>query len=268
MAQLWSAVLRAGDGAALSHITAAELDELTGKQNSVTHVTIDGSRRVTISGGENPDLPRIVVHRSARISQALHPTRTPPRTRIEETVLDLTQTAETLGEATDWLTRACSRRLTTQQLLRNAMTERAKLRWRGELTEALEDISEGIHSRLEWRYVHDVERPHGLPRAIRQARNRSGSQSRYLDNEYRRYGLVVELDGRAAHPVEARWLDIRRDNASAAADLATLRYGWADVTALRCRTAGEIAAVLQLRGWPGRLRPCEPHCAAVRRNSA
>ena len=35
---------------------------------------------------------------------------------------------------------------------------------------------------------------------------------------YQAYGVVVELDGRVAHPVEGRWRDTRRANASAAAD--------------------------------------------------
>ena len=32
----------------------------------------------------------------------------------------------------------------------------------------------------------------------------------------------------------------------------TLRYGWSDVTAYPCRTAGEVARVLVRRGWVGR----------------
>lgn len=121
----------------------------------------------------------------------------------------------------------------------------------------------GAHSPLEWRYVRDVEIGHGLPRAARQARSQAGHRTRYLDNNYVEFGLVVELDGRAAHPIEERWQDIHRDNISAATGMVTLRYNWADITTDPCRVASEIAAVLSLRGWTGRLRPCGPACTAV-----
>jgi hypothetical protein len=83
----------------------------------------------------------------------------------------------------------------------------------------------------------------------------------YQDVTYHAYGVVVELDGRVAHPVELRWRDIRRDNASAAADSQqTLRYGWADVTERTCLVAAEVGAVLAGRGWDRRLRRCGRTC--------
>ena len=57
-------------------------------------------------------------------------------------------------------------------------------------------------SLLEYRYVHRVERPHGLPAARRQARIRQRTGNRYLDNLYEGYGVCSELDGTAAHPAE------------------------------------------------------------------
>jgi hypothetical protein len=265
LALLWGAVLRAGRGAALSHHSAAELDKITDEVNSTIHVSVETARCISIRAGEqHAHAPPVTVHRSARLVRARHPARVPPRTRVEETVLDLTQASGDLEEAVAWVTHACSRRLTTGGLLLAAMAERTKLRWRAELTDALSEASTGVHSRLEWRYVRHVERPHGLPRATRQSTSRARRRTRYFDNEYEQYGVAVELDGKAAHPSEARWRDIHRDNASAAAGLVTLRYSWADVTLRRCHVAAEVAAVLQIRGWPGRLRPCGPACAAPR----
>ncbi len=77
---------------------------------------------------------------------------------------------------------------------------------------------------------------------------------------YQAYGVVIELDGRAAHPEEWRWRDIRRDNASAAGGQQTLRYGWADMTGRPCGVAAEVGAVLTGHGWDGRLRRCGPAC--------
>jgi hypothetical protein len=263
MAVLWAAVLRGGPGAALSHYTAAELDGLADKPSRSIHVMVCLTRQPTISGQEVRLGPKIVIHRSARIKEARHPVRMPPRTRTEETTIDLVQTSSNIDQALSWLITACGRRLTTAELLRAAMAKRSKLRWRTELTDALADVGEGVHSLLERRYVRGVERAHGLPHAARQARSKAGQRTRYLDNRYREFGVAVELDGRAAHPVEARWRDIHRDNASAGMDIVTLRYGWADVTDDPCRVAAEVARVLKLRGWTGRPRPCRPGCPAI-----
>jgi len=59
-----------------------------------------------------------------------------------------------------------------------------------------------------------------------------------------------------AHPVEARWYDIHRDNYFASTGIVTLRYSWADVTSRPCQAAAEIAALLRMRGWTGTLRSC------------
>jgi hypothetical protein len=263
-AVLWAAVLRGGPGAALSYETAAELDGLIDKPGGCVHVTVGPPRQLTISSQEGwGQAPKIIIHRYGRLSEARHPARTPPRTRIEETVMDLIEASPDIDQALSWPITACGRRLTTGGLLLASMAARPRLRWRAELTGALTDIDGGIHSVLEWRYVRYVERPHRLPRAQRQAASRVGARTRYLDNHYREYGVAVELDGRAAHPAEARWRDIHRDNASAKAGIVTLRYSWADVTGEPCRVAAEVARVLQLHGWTGRPQGCGPRCAAA-----
>jgi hypothetical protein len=227
-------------------------------------VTVGPARQVAVPGRDLPRAPELIFHRCNRLDQVRHPARTPPRTRIEETTIDLIQVAPNLDKALSWLMTACGRRLTTAELLLESVAARSRLRWRTELTSALADIGEGLHSVLEWRYVHRVERAHGLPSAERQAISRAGEQARYLDNRYRQFALAVELDGRAAHPTEARWRDVRRDNASASMGIVTLRYGWADVTEEPCRVAAEVASVLRLQGWTGRMRACGPGCPASR----
>jgi very-short-patch-repair endonuclease len=81
---------------------------------------------------------------------------------------------------------------------------------------------------------------------------------------YTEYGVVVELDGRLAHPDENKWQDKARDNAAAAAGRQSLRYGWEQVKWNACATAAEVARVLQLHGWDGRPRPCSPSCPVQR----
>jgi hypothetical protein len=249
-AMTWAAVLRAGPGAALSHQTAAELDQLVRGPTPLIHVTVPTSRRVAVW------VPGLVVHRSGRLLQARHPTRLPPRTRVEETVLDLAEKARTADDAFEWIFRACSGRHTTPQRLRATMQARKKLRWRGELTEALGDVAGGTHSGLERRYLRGVERPHGLPLAIRQARVLSGGHVLYRDVLYEEYGVAVELDGAAAHPPEESWLDRHRDNAATVDGVVTLRYSWADIATRPCLVAGEVGVVLLARGWPVSPRRC------------
>jgi very-short-patch-repair endonuclease len=252
-AELWAAVLRVGPLAILSHESAAELDGLTSKRSSLIHVTVpDGKHIERISG--------IRLHRSERLAEARHPSRTPPRTRIEETVLDLTQTAKSIDGAFGWLCQGCGSRLTTSDLLLTALHQRRKVRWRRILVSALGDIGDGAQSVLEIHYVRDVERPHQLPRARRQAKMTRSSGRIYLDNLVDRYQTCIELDGKAAHPAAERWRDIARDNASAADGFITLRYSWPAVTERPCQTADQIATVLRQRGWTGQPTPCGPSC--------
>ena len=85
-------------------------------------------------------------------------------------MLDLAQLARTLDDACGWITRACGKRLTTEQKLRTALAMRKKMRWRAELDDVLAAAGDGIHSVLEYRYLRDVERAHGLPRSRHQVR--------------------------------------------------------------------------------------------------
>jgi hypothetical protein len=258
---LWAGALRCGPAAALSHFTAGELDGLVDRPREVIHVSIPDHQRVCFSKAEfDYGSPRIVLHRSVRLCSARHPARTPPRTRTEETVLDLVDLADTFDAAFGWLSAACGRRLVTAGHLRRAVASRARLRWRADVLAALEEISEGVMSNLERGYVRNVERAHGLPAPQRQVRLRRGMRSAYLDVLYDDFGLAIELDGLGSHPAEARWQDIHRDNHFAGEGIITLRYSWADITCRPCQVAAEIALVLRMRGWIGTLRSCGSAC--------
>lgn len=257
-AQLWAAVMRAGPEAMLSHQTAAELDGFAPRVSRLIHVTVPRAQRIV-------KLPGVALHRSGRVDLARHPARTPPRTRVEDTALDLAQTARTFDDAFGWLSRPCNGRLTTPLLIRSAMQSRGRVRWRAQLDRALSDIADGVMSALENRWVRDVERAHGLPAARRQVLIISDGMRYYIDNLYREFGVGVELDGQAYHPADERWLDIGRDNALAAEGILVLRYGWADVYDRPCPTAVQFGDVAIQRGWTGSLRPCAPACPVISR---
>jgi predicted transcriptional regulator of viral defense system len=255
-AWLWAAVLRAGDGAVLSHQTAAELHGLIESPAETIYVTVPSTRRVRT--------PDIAIRISGRIGEARQPNREPPRTTVEETVLDLIQVSRTFDDACGWLTRACGKRLTTEAKLRDALSLRKKMPWRAELDDVLAAVGHGIHSVLEYRYVRDVERAHGLPRSRHQVRVVIDGQVMYRDVYYEEYRLAVELDGRLAHPDEERWRDSRRDNKSGARGIYTARYGWRDVYGHPCETASVQAQILRERGWPGAPVPCSASCPVGR----
>jgi len=256
--RLWAAVLSAGPGAALSHETAAELHRLADKPAEPIHITVPAARRISAAEG-------ISLHRSARVMEAVQANTYPPRTRVEETLLDLTQTARTFDDVCGWVTRAIARELTDETRLNAAMSVRRRLRWRTDLNELIAAAAGGDHSVLEFRYDRDVERAHGLPEAARQvAFTTLGGRRGRRDRVYQSFGVVIELDGRLAHQPEDQWRDKTRDNAAAADGKQTLRYGWSQVKWQPCETAAEVARVLRRRGWGGRPRPCSPGCPVQR----
>jgi len=257
-AQLWAAVLYAGKGAQLSYETAAEVNGLTNRQSPVIHVSIPANRRVSPPDG-------LEIHLSAYLDvKARFPRGVVPHTLVEETVIDLISAAGSLDEACGWVTAAFGRRLTGEGPLRSTLSARRKLRWRGQLDEMIIAAAGGAHSLLEFRYDRDVERAHGLPPAKRQVPFTKPDGSRgFRDCYYEKFGLVVELDGKQAHPAERRGLDRSRDNDATAGGRSTLRYDWDDVTRHGCRTAAQVARSLASRGWKGQLRPCSPACQAA-----
>jgi len=256
-AQLWGVALRAGPRGALSYRTAAELYELVpvAGRGGLIHVTVPiGCRTGLITGA--------AVHYTRSIETVRHPALLPPRTRVEETVLDLTKVSASFDEAFDWLCKAVGRRLTTPNLLESALRNRPRARWRADLEVALSDVADGARSPLERRYFTAVERPHGLPKPRRQAKIIVGRRSRYLDNFYEEAQLAVELDGIAFHPPEQRWADSHRDNDHAGWGIVTLRYSWADIVNRPCEVAAQVGELLRRRGTPVGLRQCGAECKA------
>ncbi|MFD2080583.1 DUF559 domain-containing protein [Actinopolymorpha cephalotaxi] len=248
----WAALLYAGTDALLSHGTAAELwglrDEPVGADAPVD-VTVSWDRRV------RPQ-PGLRLRYSTRVTAIRHPSRLPPRTRVEDTVLDLAATAEQFPEVVGLVCSACQRRLTTPARLLAALAARPNAPWRAPLRTMLAEVEKGAQSPLELAYLRTVERAHGLPRGTRQAHRRTNSISQWVDVCYDEYLLVVELDGRLGHVGDGAFRDRRRDNHAAETGYWTLRYGWAETIGRPCEVAEQIARVLRLRGWRGRVRAC------------
>lgn len=258
-ARLWAVVLRMGDDAALSHDSAAE------QWGFGTGAT--GRIHVTVPAKSNParwteELRAVVVHRSANWEGYMVPLLTLPCTPVPHTILDLVASARTHDDAYAWLSRAVTRRKATTAMVAAALPGRARMPRKTWLTDALTDITDGVHFPLERRWTRDVERAHGLPKADRQSRREGREGIRYLDNFYEPFNLAVELDGLAFHPTEDLDKDRRRDNeATIAHSTRTLRYGFKEVANRPCEQAEQFGRALVKQGWPAStLKPCGPAC--------
>ena len=202
------------------------------------------------------------IHRARDLPGKVHPAASPTRTRLEHSVLDHMEGAGA-GVVVDIITRSVQRRLTTARRLRETLAHRPRHTHRTLITEVLADVGEGAQSPLERRYLRDVERAHDLPRGTRNQAERTESGTRYPDVRYRRWSVVVELDGHAAHPYEEAFRDMHRDNRLAVEGDMVLHFGWRDVIGQPCKVAAQVTQVLQVRGWTGSTRACGPFCRTL-----
>ena len=247
-ATAWAGVLLGGDQARLGPEASGHLWQLVAEPE-VVDVLVPYGRGCSADGPWTFVRERPGVRTPRSVGQ-------PPRLPAADTVLDLAARRED-GEVVDLVTRAVAQRVTSVPGLRRALDDRSRHPARKLLLSLLADVDEGVESGLELRYLRDVERPHGLPRGTRN-RYRNGLRYR-SDVGYDDFGLLVELDGRLGHDGVGRFRDFRRDNAFAVRELITLRYGWHDVVEWPCAVAGQVATVLQGRGWDGVPTRC-PRC--------
>ena len=256
-AQLWAAVLYAGEGAVLSHKSAGELQGLVGEPDDLIHVTVPTSRRVTPARG-------LVIHLSdlpGRLDEYAEGEL--PATQLPDTVIDLVEASISVDDVYGWVTKAFGRRQVTVDVvdLLVAVQSRRKLRWRAELKEAIVVAAGGAHSALELLWDKSVEHAHGLPISRKQVPFvKEGGRVGYRDREYAPFGLIIELDGKKAHPDEQRGHDSARDRQASVGRKETMRFGWRETRYAGCKSAVQVIEVLWRRGWRGRPKPCSRGC--------
>ena len=251
---VWAAVLYCGDGALAGGRTALWLARAFTRCPAPLEICVPESRLVRVRTG-------ITVHRVRDLASRGHPAANPPRVRIEHAVLDVANRENRPEAVCDVVLRVLQQRLSTAQRMATCLASRSRHRWRALITELLAESADGVHSPLERRYLRDVERPHGLPRAARNRPERDADgRRRYRDVRYEPWRLIVELDGREAHPVDEAFRDLRRDNAVVLSGEGVLHYGWRDVTGRACLVAAQVALALRDRGWNGQIRRCGASC--------
>ena len=248
----WAAVLNSWP-AALCHESAVRAAEGPGRRDrddAVLHVAVASSRHLVAP-------PGVRLHRSTSLLENVRWNLGPPRVRYEDAVLDTSLDAPSDLRSVAVLADACGSRRTTALRLLEVAEARTRLSRRAWLVGILNDVATGTCSVLEHGYLTRVERPHGLPRGERQVSHRHQGSHVFRDVEYRKAGVVVELDGRLFHSsVERRDVDMDRDLDAAVEGRETLRVSYGQVFDRACRTANRLAAVLTRHGWAGSARAC------------
>lgn len=200
------------------------------------------------------------LHRRRDIDRLVQWNLGPPRVRYEQAVIDVAANSITDFDTVAILSRAVQSRRTTTMRLLEAMEHRDRVPRRAWITKVLTDIAEGTCSVLEHGYLTRVERPHGLPRADRQAVGLGRAGRIYRDASYE-VPLVVELDGRLFHDsAEGRDSDFDRDLVTQVEGRLTTRLSWGQVYDRPCWTASQVGMLLRQRGWTGSAQPCGPGC--------
>ena len=243
----WGGVLLGGEGSRVGGTAAGHLFGMVETPPRTVQLWIPGDRRRV---DQDP-----WTFRREEAGERLRSIGTPPRTTIEDTVLDLCAVHDEAGMV-DVVTRAVQSRLTSARQLRRRLSQRTRVRGRRFLETLLADVEEGAQSKLELEYFRNVERAHGLPRGRRQVR--AGSSVR--DVLYEEWDTIVELDGRRGHQGVGRFRDMARDNVATLSGAATLRFGWHDTVGEPCAEAVMLETVLRGRGWTGHIHACR-RCA-------
>lgn len=252
LSRAWAGVLLGGQGSRIGGSAAARLEGLQDTDPDRVTVLVPHTRQPRPHPGWEFRRERPGVRSSRSVGD-------PPRTTVEDTVLDLCAEARP-EDVVGWVTSAVQRRRTTPVRLRVAISTRARVPHRALLESLLTDVADGAESPIEVLYLRDVERAHGLPDGKRQqptARRRGWRDVLYLE-----HGVVVELDGRLGHVGLGRFRDMDRDNLALVDGLLSLRYGSADLVGRPCQVAHQVGRVLQRRGWDGTPTRCR-RCISV-----
>lgn len=232
----WAGLVLAGPGAVIGGGAALHLHGLAD-----VPVTVDVWSPRQMKRGDS----RWRFRRGLRVGRG-----EPSRLSIEAAVVDLSGELSE-GDLLVLLGRAVGSGRTTRQRLCREVEGRPTVARRPLLIEVLAGDLRGVDSPMERRYVRDVERPHGLPRSLRQVQLAGGRVDGYLEQ----YGLITEIDGFEVHRLRRR-RDNERDALHAASGLLTLRFDSSEVVGDPCGVALRVARVLSARGWPGPFRHC------------
>ena len=237
--ELRAAVLRAGEGAAASHWSAAWLWGMA---------DLPERRAITVPHSRARTVPEAEVVRTRLAYRVVVRNRVPCTDRIR-TIFDCATKANA-AQIDELMDRAIARRVVRIQDVLTALEKREYLRHRGRVLLEQRLARRGVigsptpsvlESRMARLFVE-----YDLP--IPKAEVQWGPQQRYrLDFAYPAIRLAIEVDGWSSHftPEQQRW-DRRRGNTLARAGWTVLHYDWWEVTYEAERVAREISEIYRM----------------------
>jgi hypothetical protein len=216
--RLHVAALAGPPGTLLGGLTALALDGLRGFTEDDVHLVVPHSARV----GVLP--PGVTVHRSLVLeSDQIRPTASPPRTRLERSVVDAASWSPWPRQARAIVLASVQQRLTTPGRLRETLATRGPVARSGLVKETVLDAEGGVHSAPEHDFTRIVVR-RGLPRPTRQAVVRRRNGRYYLDARFDPWGVAAEVDGARHRDVWQSESDDDRQNELVIAGQGLLRF--------------------------------------------
>jgi hypothetical protein len=237
-ADLWTAVLYAGPGAALSHVTAAHWRELADFPGPAIHVS---TPRTSTS------LPATIIHRR-RAGLARQMVDGMPVTTIAQTVLDVAASTPDLVLVRKLLSEIEYRTGTLNVDRLRAICGRGRP-GSGRLNQALDSYDPRLahaNGRLELSFYTFCERRQGKGIPLPELNVSIGGVR--VDAYFRAYALVVELDGDDNHRTPAqRRRDRRNELILRGHGIEVVRYDWALVEKEPDLTERDLLAALARR---------------------
>jgi very-short-patch-repair endonuclease/predicted transcriptional regulator of viral defense system len=214
-----AALLACGDGAVLSHGSAAALWEIRPHSPAGIHVSVPASRSVELRG--------IHVHRRKALAETDVTTHhNIPTTTPIATLIDLTPSL-TEDQIEAAINEADKRGLTDPDLLRAALDEAVRRPGTATLKRVLDASTFTLTDSTLERAFLKLARQAGLPTPLTQ-QHINGYR---VDFYWPELGLVVETDGLAYHRTPGQQAkDRERDQAHTAAGLIPLRFTHAQVS--------------------------------------
>jgi hypothetical protein len=138
----WAAYLAAGEDAVLAGATAAALDGLPGYDHGEIHLLLPAHRRVRDRGLAPALGTRLVIHRTAVLSDAdVDATARPPRTVLARSILDAVAWADGDEEARAFAAAALASRRVPVDELAAVLSRMPRSRRRGLLAAAVRDAA-------------------------------------------------------------------------------------------------------------------------------
>lgn len=222
----------AGEGAALSHLTALRIWGLPVPEHDETHVLVEHRRR------PRRGTPSCTLRDLSRPLR-LHRSRHAPEHRVREG-LNVVTLERAVVESWPLLSGDAARapvliavreRRTQVKRLLGQLREHPRLRGRRDLYRLLDLVESGCHSELELWGHREVFAGWPFTGFARQHALRARGRNVYLDLFDEHAMLDLELDGRKYHSSPEQWeRDIARDVAVAELGIQTIRFSHARLT--------------------------------------